>query len=132
MKTKTPKKKVTLETLASLIVGVDKKLSRKIDDKIDELAISTANGFRDLEIRLTKKIDVVDIRVSGVDTRLDFVEKKVDHLDKKITGVETNLGKKIDGLDMKINDLNFHKVRDDVFFLGKRMDKIESKVGMKE
>jgi hypothetical protein len=127
MKKETPKKKVTLETIADSIGKLDvglKRLDRKIDDKIDELAISTANGFRDLEIRLTKKIDTVDIRVNAVEVKVENLGAKLDHTRK-------DLGTRIDGLDAKIGDLNFHKVRDEVFLLTKRVGKIENKVGMK-
>jgi len=131
MKNKTPKNKVTLETIADSIgkldlkIGsLDKRLSRKIDDKIDELAISTANGFRDLEMRLTKKIDAVDIRVNSVEIKVDNLEAKLDHTAK-------NLNTKVDSLDAKIDDLNFYKVRDEVFFLNKRVTKVETKIGIK-
>jgi uncharacterized coiled-coil protein SlyX len=130
VKVKTSKKKITLETIAGSIVGLDvkigsldvklNKLTKKVDNletNVDELAISTANGFRDIEIRLTKKIDEVDIRVNGVETKLDHTAKA--------------LNSKVDSLDAKISDLNFHKVRNEVFFINKRVTKIESKVGMK-
>ncbi len=107
MKNKTTKKKVTLERIADSIT----KLDIKIDEKIDELAMATAKGFKDVEERLSNKID-------GVGTNFNF----------KINSVEKTLNKKIDGLDSKIDDLNFHKVRDEVFFLTQRVVKVERKV----
>ena len=147
MATKSTKNKVTLETIAQSIVdlgqkfsnkltssiskldiklssevdGLDKNLSKKNEDKIDELALAIARGFasvdkkfEDLETRLGTKIDGVDERLS----------KRIGDLDK-------NLSAQIIGLDDKIKDLNFHKVRDEVSVLDKRVSRIEVKIGTK-
>jgi uncharacterized protein YoxC len=106
MKKQTPTKKVTLESIAN---------------SIDDLATATARGLKDVEERLSKRIDGVDERLDGVETKVENLGAKVDHMGR-------DLGGRIESLNAKFDDLNFHKVRDEVFFLGKRVTKIESKV----
>lgn len=128
MKSKTTKNKITLETIADSIgrldIGLkklDTKLSKRIDNletsldqKIDDLALATANGFRDVEKRLSNRIDGVE-----------------ENLNSKIKSVEKTLSAQIVGLDNKIDDLNFHKVGDEVYVLTQRIMKVETKVGVK-
>jgi hypothetical protein len=140
VKNKILKKKATLETIADSIVrldvklskkidgsiaNLDKSLSEKIDQKIDELAIFTANGFKDIEERLSNKIGGVEINLNA---KIDGVE---ENLNTRISRVEKNLSAQIVGLDNKIDDLNFHKVRDEVYVLTQRVVKVETKVGIK-
>lgn len=94
MKKGTKTKKITLEAIADLIkTGNDtlsrqitQKLSKKIDDKIDGLAIIVANSFEGMEERLTK------------------------NLTEEIQSVEEKLTTKIEGLGKRIDDLAENKV----------------------
>jgi tetrahydromethanopterin S-methyltransferase subunit G len=124
MKNQSPKKKITLETIAESIGKLDVKLSEridkldiKIDEKIDELAISTANGFN----AVNKRIDDLDEKFT----------RRTDNVEIRIRGMNAELSTKIAGLDNKIDDLAFHKVRDEVYSLTKRVSVLETKVGVK-
>ncbi|HEY4480033.1 MAG TPA: hypothetical protein VJB58_01000 [Candidatus Paceibacterota bacterium] len=126
MKSSLPKKKsVTLETIASSIEKLDTKftkkfidvetkigqLDKKIDDRIEELAISTAKGFKAVDIRFTE------------------MENK---LNAKIDFVERSLSGKIDGVDRRIDDLAITKsTKGEYQILSKRLDQVEAKVGIK-
>jgi uncharacterized coiled-coil protein SlyX len=81
-----------------------------ISESINDLAMATAKGF-----------DSVDNRFDELETRLT----------SKINSVEKTLSAQIVGLDNKVDDLAFHKVRDEVHALTRRMTKMETKIGMK-
>lgn len=103
MKNKMTKNKITLETIADSI----SKLDTKIDQKIDDLAISTAKGFEE-------------------------VNKRMDNFDIKIDRTEKTLSGKIEGVDRRIDDLAFNRAtKDEVYLLTQRMMKVETKVGIK-
>lgn len=81
-----------------------------IAQSINDLAIATAKGFEETN----RKIGDGD-----------------DRLFKEIKDVEKTLTAKIGGLDQKIEDSNFHKTRDEVYSIEKRVSKIELEVGIK-
>jgi hypothetical protein len=99
---KTISKKITLESIVN---------------SINDLAIATAKGFANVD----KRFESIDERFDGIDVRIDNIDVRIDNMRK-------DLGGRIDSLDAKIGDLNFHKVRDDMFFLTKRVDKLEKVV----
>ena len=102
------------ETLGQRVGGLDGKiisLDKKIDDKIEELAILTAKGFK------------------SVDLKFNDLENK---LNAKIDFVERSLSGKIDGVDRRIDDLAITKsTRGEYQILSKRLDQVEAKVGIK-
>lgn len=72
------KKDMSVNELAKLMqqgfVKLEHNLEKKIDDKIDALAMATAKGF-----------EKVDERFDEIDKRFDRVEKKIDELDTRHT-----------------------------------------------
>jgi len=94
-----PKKEVTLESISNSIDflvknsvtkddlnnDLDKletKLIKRMDDLIDDLAISVNKGF----VATDAKIDELEGRFTGLEVRFDTLEQKVDRLDTRMMG----------------------------------------------
>jgi hypothetical protein len=99
MKKKVSKKEMTVEDLAKIVdVGF-----KNVNKTIEELAGMTARGFRDLDIKLNKKID--------------DVEERLNH--------------KIQGVERRIDDLALNRAtREEVRIMDIRLTKLEKKVGI--
>ena len=83
-------KKVTMEDLVILIKKSNKNLSKKIDNKIDGLALIVADSFEGMEERLT-------MNLTG---KINSLGEK---LTQKIDGVEERLSTKINATDRRID-----------------------------
>ena len=106
-------KKVTLENLAEKMdkgfKGVKKHTDKKIDEKIDELALAVAKGFQ------------------GVDKRFEKVDERFDKADEKFRHIDARLGT----IEADISEIKKEKVVLDRFEdLKCRVDFIEEKVGI--
>lgn len=105
---------MTLETIAKSIGDLDVKLSRKIEKlgvEIEDLALSTAKGFKS-----------VDLKFSDLENKLNA---KIDYVERSLSG-------KLDGVDRRIDDLVVTKSqRSDMAKLNDRLSLVESKVGIK-
>ena len=93
---------------------------KSISESINDLALAAAKGF-----------ESVDKRFESIDKHFESVDKRFDNLESKMKNVEKTLSAQIVGLDNKIDDLNFHKVRDEVYVLTQRVAKVETKVRTK-
>jgi hypothetical protein len=99
---------------------------------------------RDSEDRMTglfaKQFKKVDGKFEGVYKKFDDFEASLnykidtvyDNLDAKIDKVNENLGTRIDGLSRRIDDLALNRATNEqVLILGRRVDRIEEKIGLK-
>lgn len=78
-----------------------KELNKKIDNKIDELAIATQKGFEEIHGEINKKFEEVDRRFENVDKRFEEVDRRFDRVDMYIIG----FGNRLDNVDDKIRVL---------------------------
>jgi len=66
--------------------------------------VATKDDLHQLEARLGSRIDGVDVRLDGVESRLDAkIEGVESHLDAKIEGVESHLDAKIEGVESHLD-----------------------------
>jgi hypothetical protein len=75
-------KYITLEMLERALKGNNKiiinSLSRKIDEKIDDLAVSIQTQFQEIDEEIRERFDGLDSRIKGINLRLDhFAENYV-------------------------------------------------------
>lgn len=90
---------------------MDKKLPKKENTTIDQLASMVARGF-----------DSLSKDFSG----------RMDKLDKKIDDVEERLTNKMHGIERRIDDLALNRAtRDEMKILDVRITRVEKKVGLK-
>ena len=146
---------------SEFIVHIDEKfdtleenLNKKIESEINSLAISTANGFREMDRRFEEvdkrfneidgRLDSMDVRFDGIDKRLDSmdarfngIDKRLDSMDARFNGIDKRLDSmdvRFDGIDRKLDsiDLRFDGIdkRLDIEFDGinNRLDRLESDV----
>jgi len=95
----------TIEKLAIEMREGFKRTNEKIDEKIEQLAAITANGFRD-----------VYGRIDGLEKKMDEGFKSVDVRFEQVNGKIDGIGRRIDSeVDQRIE-------------LGLRVEKVEAKV----
>lgn len=90
-------KKDQLVTVGLLESALERALQRnniilldKIDTKIEELALSTKQGFDEMEERFEK----IDRRFDGIDLRLDGVNVRLSGLDRRMDDFSVNYRRK--------------------------------------
>jgi len=106
-------KKITIENLAAMVKrGFDQTATK---DDLKELA--TKAEF----IHLEQKVD-------GLEQKVDGLEQKVDGLEQKMEDGFRGVNRRIDLLREDISDLP--DIREELTDLGKRMDRVEHKVGL--
>lgn len=110
----------------------EKKINKNTDQKIEDLARLAAGGFKDVEERLSKKIDVVDEKLAN---RIDAVDEKLTNrigsLHLEMHSEFRKVNEKIDDIEVKIDRIDDRTLKDenamagDIVDLRKRVKKLE-------
>lgn len=121
---KNPKKKITIESLATVVnnlaVKVDKGF-KNVHSEMENLAIMVGRGFEAVD----KRFDGVDERIDKVETRLDKVESKLGQVEYRLMTVEDNQ------LDLKLRMDVLSQNNKGTDELRSRVVVLEKKVGVK-
>lgn len=64
-------KKITLETIANSIIRLNANLSKKIDEKIEDLALSSAKGFQEVNEKIDSSERKLISQINGLENRID-------------------------------------------------------------
>jgi hypothetical protein len=109
------KNPMTPVTLKDLITIINRSQS--------ELALMLGKALKDLQERLSAKIDATDARLSI----------KIDNVDEKLNTRADSLDKKFTSTNVRIDDLAFNRVKyEDHLKLIDRVDKLERTIGKKK
>ncbi len=63
-----------------------KKVAKKKEVTLDDLALMTQGGFNALEIRMDKRFDAVDKKFDAVDKRFDGIDERLDKIEYLLIG----------------------------------------------
>ena len=125
---------ITLENLAEKMdegfKKVDKRFGeaeihfdKKIDEKIDQLALAVAKGFNEVDERFNE----VDERFNEVDERFNEVDERFDKVDEKFGNVNARL----DIIETDVKDIKQKMVLSERHNdLKTRVDLLEEKAGI--
>lgn len=107
-------KKENSNDLKKLILSTKKDIVSLVTKSIDELAHATAQGFTD------------------VYKRFDRVDERFDKMEKEMNSLQDEMRNRFNGVNERIDDHAFNRAtKDEVYLLKRRVDRIETKVGLK-
>jgi hypothetical protein len=119
------KKKTTIEDLAGMIKGTEKRLGADIE----KLAVLVVNRFDEVD----KRFNGVERRLDGVEGRLGKVEEGVDKLKGRMAAVEYGQYEIQKKLDIRPTNFEVGKLEQKLTAkFERRFQKIEAKVGIKQ
>lgn len=82
-----------------------KRMSDKLEKKIDDLAAAVKRGFDGVYEQMNERFDGVDNRFEWVDNRLDKVESRLDKVDAKLEIIDRRLDHVVDDHGQRIKRL---------------------------
>lgn len=110
----------------------EKNINKNISKEIEDLARMTAGGFKDVEERLSKKIEAVDEKltnqIGAVDEKLT---NRIGSLHSEMRTGFREVNERIDDIEVKINRIDDRTMKDanvmagDIVDLQKRVKRLE-------
>ena len=101
---------------------------------IEKLAGITQQGFIDVEMRLSERINKLDTRIDKLDTRIDKLDTKVDNMQVGLVQLVESVLTVVQNIEGRVNEMHtairidMPDLRDRVEILEGDMEKVKEKV----